>query len=87
MGATQLEGAGPVADAGVALGVDPAGATQLEGAAVGADALADPVGATQPLVLGAEAVAVAAAPVGVDCNLASKPADGEPSVGSAWDCS
>jgi hypothetical protein len=87
VGATQPDGAGPVADAGVVLGVVPAGATQLEGAAEGAAVLADPVGATQLLVLGAEAVAVGDVPVGVDCSLASNPADGEPSAGSAWDCS
>ena len=79
--------AGADADAGVALG-DPAGATQLlDDEAVGV-ALADPAGATQ--LPGAEAVAVAGmavAPVGVDCSLASRVADGAPSTGKAWACS
>jgi hypothetical protein len=86
LGVTQPDGVAAGADAGVAP-ADPVGATQPAGADAGVDAFAEPVGATQLAVVGAEAVAAPAVPVGVDCNLASNPGEAVPSTGSAWDCS
>jgi hypothetical protein len=95
-GGTQLDGAvpGACADEGVAAG-DVVGATQPDGAAAGGCAAAgvtegDVVGATQ--LPGAEAMGAGAdeavgALAGVDCNLASIPGDGVPSMGRPCACS